>query len=212
MKPFFKEGSVVLFQGDSVTDCDRDRTRRENLGDGYPLKIASIWRTLFGEGVTFLNRGVSGDTTAMMLARYEQDVRALQPDFISVLIGINDTWRRYDSNRPTTAEAFEENYRTFLGNIRRDLPQTKILMIEPFLLPSDPAKAVFREDLDPKLIRVRKLAAEFADYFLPMDGLLNAQAATGEGGAAAISEDGVHPVSYGHSLIAGAWLKELGIL
>lgn len=212
MRSFFKKGSVVLFQGDSVTDCGRDRTQREGLGNGYPQKIASIWRTLFGEGVTFLNRGVSGDTTEMMLARYEQDVRELQPDFISILIGINDTWRRYDSDRPTSADRFEENYRAFLTNIRRDLRETKILMLEPFLLPSDPQKAVFREDLDPKLIRVRKLAAEFADYFLPMDGFLNAQAATGEGGAAAISEDGVHPVSYGHSLIAGAWLKELQIL
>ncbi|MCI8443055.1 MAG: SGNH/GDSL hydrolase family protein [Provencibacterium sp.] len=212
MRSFFKDGSVVLFQGDSVTDCGRDRTQHEGLGDGYPQKIASIWRTLFGEGVTFLNRGVSGDTTAMMLARYEQDVRALQPDFISILIGINDTWRRYDSNTPTSEETFEKNYRTFLENIRRDLPKTKILMIEPFLLPSDPAKAVFREDLDPKLIRVRKLAAEFADYFLPMDGFLNAQAAAGERGACDISQDGVHPVSYGHSLIAHYWLKELQIL
>lgn len=212
MRSFFKDGSVVLFQGDSITDCGRDRTQHEGLGEGYPQKIAAIWRTLFGEGVTFLNRGVSGDTTAMMLARYEQDVRALQPDFISILIGINDTWRRYDSGRPTSADQFEENYRTFLSSIRRDLPKTKILMMEPFLLPSDPEKAIFREDLDPKLIRVRKLAAEFADYFLPLDGILNAQAAVGERGACDISADGVHPISYGRSLIAEAWLKGLGIL
>ena len=212
MQTFFREGSVVLFQGDSVTDCGRDRTQAEGLGDGYPKKIADIWHTLFGEGVTFLNRGVSGDTTAMMLARYEQDVRALRPDFVSILIGINDTWRRYDSDRPTSADAFEENYRTFLQNIRRDLPQTKILMMEPFLLPSDPNKEIFREDLDPKLLRVRRLAAEFADYFLPLDGYLNAQAACQECGAGGISADGVHPVSFGHSLIAGAWLRELGIL
>ncbi|MCI8622498.1 MAG: SGNH/GDSL hydrolase family protein [Provencibacterium sp.] len=212
MRSFFKAGSVVLFQGDSVTDCGRDRTQREGLGNGYPLKIADIWRTLFGEGVTFLNRGVSGDTTEMMLARYEEDVRALQPDFISILIGINDTWRRYDSDRITPVEAFEKNYRGFLSRIRRDQPEAKIFMMEPFLLPSDPNKSVFREDLDPKLCCVRKLAEEFADYFLPLDGLLNAKAITGEGGAAAISADGVHPLSFGHSLIAEAWLKELGIL
>lgn len=212
MYSFFKEGSVILFQGDSVTDCGRDRTQREELGNGYPKKIADIWHTLFGEGVTFLNRGVSGDTTAMMLARYEQDVLALRPDFISILIGINDTWRRYDSGTPTSADAFEGNYRAFLQNIRRDLPQAKILMMEPFLLPSDPGKAVFREDLDPKLARVRKLAAEFADYFLPLDGYLNAQAAAGEREASGISADGVHPVSFGHSLIAEAWLKQLHIL
>lgn len=30
----------VLFQGDSITDMDRDRSNIRNMGNGYPLFVA----------------------------------------------------------------------------------------------------------------------------------------------------------------------------
>ena len=85
MKEYFKPGATVLFQGDSITDAGRDYQNPADLGGGYPQKAAAIYQTLFPEsGVRFVNRGVSGNRSADLLARYERDFKALQPDFISI--------------------------------------------------------------------------------------------------------------------------------
>lgn len=212
MKPFFTTGSTVLFTGDSITDCDRIRENFNDLGKGYPNKFAAIYKTLFSEqNVTFLNRGLSGDTTALLLERYEVDLKQLRPDFVSILIGINDTWRRFDSGLYTSAEQFEKNYRTFLSNVRKDFPETKILMIEPFMLEGDADKKEFRSDLDPKIEKVRGLAREFADYYVPLDGIFY-QYGTTTVGLRQLSYDGVHPTDLGHSVITEAILKTLEII
>jgi lysophospholipase L1-like esterase len=212
MKNYLGEDSVVLFQGDSITDCGRVRTDENNLGEGYPAKIAGFWQNLFpGSTVKFLNRGISGNRAKNLLERYDTDFKALKPSLVSILIGINDTWRRYDSNDPTSTETYEKNYRTLLANLRKDLPLAAIVVIEPFLLNSDPVKAVWREDLDPKIQAVRRLAKEFADIFIPMDGIFAHYAVKGVK-EADMSADGVHPTPRGHGIIAAEWIKALGIL
>jgi lysophospholipase L1-like esterase len=214
MNNIFNNGQVVLFQGDSVTDCGRDRSNPRCLGTGYPASIARLYDTLFpNHGVTFLNRGVSGDRCAEMLRRYDADVLAIKPDIISILIGINDTWRRYDSHDPTSAKTFEQNYRTILQNIKRDLPSTKIIMLEPFLLNTKPDKRAWRVDFDPKIDMVRLLAREFADIFIPLDGLfVSILAARRSLKDADLTEDGVHPTLTGHALIAQTWLRHCAML
>jgi lysophospholipase L1-like esterase len=209
MKNFLSDKSVVLFQGDSITDCGRVRADGNNLGDGYPARAAGLWQNLFpGSPLKFLNRGVSGDRAKNLLERYDADFKALRPDVVSILIGVNDTWRRYDSNDPTSTEKFEENYRALLIKLKKDLPSAAIVIIEPFLLNSDPAKAVWREDLDPKIQAARGLAKEFADVFIPMDGIFAALAVKGIK-EADMSADGVHPTPQGHGIIAAEWLRHL---
>jgi lysophospholipase L1-like esterase len=211
MNRYVGEKSRVLFQGDSITDCGRSRSNENDLGEGYPARIAGLWQNLFPDsGATFLNRGVSGDRARNLLERYEADFRAPEPDLVSILVGINDTWRRYDSRDPTSVETFEKNYRTLLENLKRDLPRTVIVIIEPFLLDSDPAKALWREDLDPKIQAVRRLAKEFADIFIPMDSIF-ARYAVGGVRETDMSADGVHPTPCGHGIIAAEWLKALNI-
>ncbi|GHU77854.1 lipase [Spirochaetia bacterium] len=213
MKNIFSKNTVVLFQGDSITDCGRDRADPKGLGQGYPAKIAALYDLLFPDhGVSFINRGVSGDRAADLVRRYQDDFASIKPDLVSILIGINDTWRRYDSaNDPTTAAAFEQNYRSVLQNLKRDFPAARIVIIEPFLLNTDSAKLVWREDLDPKIEAVRRLAREYADVFIPMDGILTRYAAEGIPDAE-LTADGVHPTSAGHGVIAEEWLKALEIL
>lgn len=211
MKEIWNRNSVVLFQGDSVTDCKRSREDMADLGEGYAGKIVRVYQTLFPQcGITFVNRGVSGNRSGDLLDRYEEDFKNVKPDFLSILIGINDTWRRYDQQNPTTVEQYEKNYRELLDRIKRDMPQTRIMLIEPFLLHSDESKVVWHEDLDPKIRVVRRLAAEYADYFVPMDGILQKYVANGYK-PADLSEDGVHPSQQGHGVIAGEYLKELGL-
>ncbi|MDR2100960.1 MAG: SGNH/GDSL hydrolase family protein [Treponema sp.] len=210
-------GKKVLFQGDSVTDCGRDRTEPSPQnsaawGSGYPAKIAALYGILFPDAETvFVNRGVSGNRTGDLLERYERDFRDVKPDLISLLIGINDVWRRYDRNNPTSPEVFEQNYRTLLERIRGDLPKVQIIIMEPFLLHPLPDRWSWHEDLDPKIQVVRKLAAQFADYFLPADGILARYVAEGIP-QEHIAADGVHPTGTGHGILAYEWLHCLGIL
>jgi len=207
-----KPNSVVLFQGDSITDCGRNKETGADLGQGYPAKIAEIWEILFpGSNVNFINRGISGNRTKDLLERYEKDFKALKPDLVSILIGINDTWRRYDRNDPTPVELFESNYRTLLKNIKQDLPQASIVIMEPFLLGSVPERNLWREDLDPKIQVVRCLAKEYADKFIPMDGIFTRYAVEGVK-EADMAADGVHPTPLGHGIMAIEWLKVLDIV
>lgn len=212
MTDFFSSFKTVLFQGDSITDCNRDREDIASLGNGYPLKVVQIYKNLFPQSnVNFVNKGISGNRVPDLLSRYQEDFLDIKPDFISILIGINDTWQRYTNNDPTSVEDFENNYNKLLSMIKRDLPNTKIMILEPFLLTTMQEKLCFREDLNPKIDVVRKLAAKYADFFLPMDGIL-ASAVTAGYTPAQLSEDGVHPVEQGHAFIAYNYMKLLGIL
>ena len=209
LEPFFAPGSVVLFQGDSTTDCGRDYADPDSLSQGYPGQVAAIYRALFPQrGVRFYNRGRSGDRMRDLLDRYEADFAALRPDFVSILIGVNDTWRRYDAQDPTAAEEFGAQYETLLRRLKGDFPGAGLMLIEPFLMPQ---RAAWREDLDPKIQQVRRLAGAYADYYLPMDGLLNAYAVRSKA-PEALAGDGIHPTALGNALIARAYLRELGIL
>lgn len=212
MKTFFKKGQVVLFQGDSVTDCGRDRDDMTSLAGGYAGKIASVYNTLFPDNeVAFINKGVSGDRVTDLIVRYPDDILDIAPDFISILIGINDVWRRYDSNDPSTVDAFYDHYEYLLKMIKHNMPNVKIMIMEPFVLNSLPDRATWREDLDPKIQVVRELARKYADYYLPLDGMF-ASLCTNNYSQEELAADGVHPTDLGHALIAKAYLEALDII
>ena len=153
--------------------------------------------------VSFLNRGVGGNRVIDLKNRWSADCIDLKPNVVSIMIGINDTWRRYDSNNPTSVEAYEESFREILSRTRQEL-DAKIVIVEPFVLPYPADRAKWREDLDPKIQVARSLAGEFADVFVPMDGIF-AQHAVLQG-MEIWAGDGVHPTPAGHGLIAKAWL------
>ncbi len=216
MKRFFEDGMTVLFQGDSVTDCSRDRSIEsgmECLGEGYPMVFAEIYNTLFPDNkVKFVNRGVSGDRTNNLLERYEKDFKAVNPDFISIMIGINNTWRNFDGQEDyCSAERFESEYEELLAKIKADLPDAKILIIEPFAFTAHPERNTWQEDLDGKRDATRRLAFKYADWFIPMYEIMTKASET-EFDMYELSADGVHPCATGHSLIAAEILRNLDIV
>ena len=216
MKRYFKDGDTVLFQGDSVTDWYRERDTEcktiENMGQGYPRLFKLIYDTLFpGNKVNFVNRGVSGDRIKNLLERYDEDFKSLNPDFISVMIGINDTWHGIWDNTNTTVEQFKKSYRELLEKIKKDMPNAKIMILEQFAFTDHPDRLGWDKDLDKKRAVTRELAAEFADYFIPIYDIMN-EAKKENFTMRELSEDGVHPVSIGHSLIAVEIMKKLEII
>jgi lysophospholipase L1-like esterase len=200
---------IVLFQGDSITDADRARSS-DGMGFGYASLVASWFAALYPERkVQFINRGISGNRVKDLLARWQADCLNLKPTWLSIGIGINDTWRRLDSNEPTSTEVFERQYRSLLEQTRKSLT-VRLILIEPFVLPVSSGQLEWRIDLDPKIHVIRKLAREFDALYLPMDGLFAQAAARRE--LSFWAADGVHPTQAGHALIAQNWLRSVGAI
>ncbi len=191
-----------LFQGDSITDAGRDRADYHNLGLGYP-KYAAEFISRKYNNIEFINLGISGDQTKDLVSRIQSDFIDINPDVISIMIGINDTWHRaYDRNWLSN-EVYETQYRFILDKIKSET-KAKIIIIEQFLLPADD-KDYFREDLNPKIDITRKLAREYADVYIPLDGLF--AKALLEHPSGHWSGDGVHPNENGSEFIG----KELAL-
>ncbi|MEG2596843.1 MAG: SGNH/GDSL hydrolase family protein [Oscillospiraceae bacterium] len=202
----FQKNDVILFQGDSITDWLRDYKDPDHLGQGYVLTAANLLQARYPEfHLKILNRGISGNRSIDLVNRWEDECIALKPDVLSILIGVNDTWRRYDSNDPTTTEQYAHNFRTILEQTKKNLPNTKIVIIEPFLLPVSAEIESWREDLNPKITAARKLAMEFADVFIPMDGYFASACLYQK--PEIWSADGVHPTGVGAALIADKWIE-----
>ncbi|KEQ23143.1 SGNH/GDSL hydrolase family protein [Paenibacillus tyrfis] len=200
-----EDGAVVLFQGDSITDCGRNREIGTDLGRGYALIASALFASKYPEKqVQFINRGISGNRVKDLQQRWQEDCLDLNPTWVSIYIGINDTWRRYDRNDPTSVEAFAEGYRDLIVRTKETL-DAKLILVEPFVLPVPEDRKRWREDLDPKINAVRELAREFETLYVPLDGMF--AAASTKAPSAYWAPDGVHPSPAGHALIANAWLE-----
>jgi acyl-CoA thioesterase-1 len=193
----------LLFQGDSITDAGRDRSNIRNLGNGYPKYAAEMLSREFPDiEFDFMNTGISGDRAESLKARWEKDAIELQPDAVSILIGVNDTWHMDASGNWMTEEYFESCYRYILSELKSKT-KAKIIMLEQFLLfvpKGSVHPAEFRADLDRKIQITRKLAREFADVFVPLDGLFAAACIGNK--PEKWAADGVHPTEDGAKFIA----------
>jgi lysophospholipase L1-like esterase len=190
----------IVFQGDSITDACRNKADPCDLGQGY-AKFASAMLTDAHPNTEFefFNFGINGNRTCQLFDRLYQEGIVQQPDIISVLIGINDIWHRYMENIPTTDEQLILNYREILKRLRRDT-NAKIVMLSPYLLDCTDKEPI-REDLARILPKIRELAKEFADVFIPLDELF-AEALKSQPEPKYYSPDGVHPNENGAAFIA----------
>ncbi len=198
----------ILFQGDSITDAGRNRAVPGSLGGGYALlAAANLGLRHPDRAFTFWNRGVGGDRVKALAARWQTDCLDLRPTWVSIMIGINDTWRRYDSADPTSTESYETDYRRILTQVRDSLG-ARLILLEPFVLPVPEDRRTWREDLDPRIAVVHKLAKEFNALLVPLDKIFAEHAR--KTAPAYWAADGVHPTPAGHALIAESWLKAVG--
>ena len=116
-----EKNTTILFQGDSITDAGRNYAT-DDLGPGYPGKVGAYLATFCADkNVKVINKGISGNRVKDLKARWQAECIDLKPDILSILIGINDTWRRYDSSDPTSCEAFENTYREILTDVKEHL-------------------------------------------------------------------------------------------
>ena len=149
----------LLFQGDSITDAGRSFENPHLLGGGYVKYAAAYLQEAYPEmEFEFINLGISGNQTKDLVARLDKDFVDIQPDIVSILIGINDVWHHAEDRSWIPDEVFEARYHTVLQALK-EKTSAKIMMMEPFLIPVED-KLYFREDLYKKIEIVRKLARE----------------------------------------------------
>ena len=199
----------ILFQGDSVTDAGRDRSQSSDMGFGYPKYASAMIEDAFPDvDFAFVNLGISGNRTEDLVARMQSDFIEIQPDIVSIMIGINDVWHHYAfSCTYTSGEAFEQNYTTLLEEIKQKT-NAKIMIIQPFLI-DVPDKQTLKAELAEKQAIVKSLADKYADVYLPMHEIFQADKAQDKTVYAA---DGVHPTEDGACLIAQKYLEAVSPL
>ncbi len=189
----------ILFQGDSITDAGRNRLRRHALA-GYTKKTAEILKSRHPGKFTFFNRGISGNRTKNLLARYNRHFVRIRPDVVTVMIGINDVWRKYDRNSPTSPEQYAANLTKLFTDIKKDTG-AKIVVLSPYLTSgTDGRWEVMRGDVDIFIAVCKEVAEMCADIYINTDIPMNeANAVTPH---ELISIDGVHPQEKGQEILA----------
>ncbi len=199
---------TILFQGDSITDMGRSRQNDNERGCGYPtLVAASLGMDRPGE-FQFLNRGIGGNRIIDLLGRVKADVINLKPDYMSILIGVNDAWHEYDFGNGVDTHRFEMYYNLLIEQVREALPGVKIMILEPFLLKACATEgnwALFRRDVEERAAAAKRVAEKNGLIFVPL--MKKFDEAQQLAPASYWIGDGVHPNAMGHELIKREWLK-----
>jgi lysophospholipase L1-like esterase len=209
-------GKVVLFQGDSITDGNRTRNTDWNhiMGHGYAYTIASkLWFEFPSKGFHFVNRGVSGNRITHLKQRWQTDTLDLKPDVLSFLVGINDVAGFIKGDEGFTAGQFEADYRALLRLTLEKLPNVRLVLCEPFILPVGPVKEDWEKYQNEVALRqeiVKRLASEFKAIHVPFQYAFDE--ALGKAPAEYWIWDGVHPMPAGHELMARLWLEKVKVI
>ena len=195
---------TFLFQGDSITDANRDDENQDNfgLGCGYALLLASdIEKNRKGE-IKFINRGKSGDRITDVYARIKEDIINIKPDYMSILIGVNDVSHELTQSCGVTSEKFRKIYTMLIEEIKEALPEIKIIILEPFVLKGSATTLLWKQFNSEvrKLAVISKQVAEQCNLkFVPLQDIFDN--ASSDGDTRYWSVDGIHPTSAGHQII-----------
>ncbi len=201
--PAFTEDARVLFQGDSITDGNRGRNTDPNhiLGHGYQFILSAKFAAAFPERkLTFLNRGVSGNTVLDLEKRWAKDTLELKPDLLSILIGVNDNGKKIP------LEQYEQVYDKLLTETKAANPKLKLVLCEPFILnhnATDPQQGSPNAELVKRQEIVARLATKHGAALVHFQKALDE--ATKRAPAAHWIWDDVHPTYAGHQILADEW-------
>jgi len=199
------KGSRLLFLGDSVTDCDRNRriqqpNRPDALGSGWVHRVAGEWLKRSPESQVW-NRGYSGCKTAELLHQEGwQPVRQGRYDIITILIGINDIWHPFNDGGP---HCIADNLIDFEALIERLKPLTRyLILLEPFAIPGSAVTPAWWPLLTELQAGQQRLASNHNALWMPVQADF---AATSTTHPELWAYDGVHPGVLGHQWLARRW-------
>ncbi len=203
-----QNGQRLLFIGDSITDTGRERPvgRRDGLGDGYVRLVNSLLGSFYPEVcINTLNTGVSGNRVTDLESRWQSDVLDLKPDWLSIMIGINDVWRQFDDNSSSdqvTLDYYEKTLRRLVAEAKPGL--IGLVLMTPFYIESNLADPM-RTRMDAYGAVVKQIAVDesaiFVDTQAAFDEYLTQRPTQ------SLCGDRVHPNQTGHMILAKAFLS-----
>ncbi len=210
--PLFEKGDTVLFQGDSITDAGREKERElpnnpASFGSGYAFLAASaLLNELPGKELILYNRGISGNKVYQLADRWEKDCLNLDPNVLSILIGVNDYWHKRNGNYDGTVEVYEDDFRALLERTKKALPNVELVICEPFyVLKTSAVDETWVEPMKKYQASAKKIATEFDAIWVPFQDVFDE--AVKHAPATYWTGDGVHPSMAGAQLMAEAWLR-----
>lgn len=205
------QGNTILFQGDSITDAGRDKKNQvanlqKSFGGGYAWMAASnLLVTSPHLNLRIYNRGISGNKVHQLAARWDRDCLDLKPDLLSILIGVNDIWHGLNGKYQGTVKTYEDDYISLLQRTKKALPDTRIVICEPFVLRCGAVNENWFPEFDNYRESALKVASQFGAIFVPFQSMFDE--AVKYAPAKHWAGDGVHPSSHGSSLMAQFWLN-----
>lgn len=195
----------IVFFGDSITDCDRDRSDETSLGNGYVKILSDKLRPIYPDtDIQLINKGVTGNEVCDLLARVESDVIDLNPDAVVIMIGINNVIHKFKYGKELNFKQLERDLKELLQTLKES--GITVIFLEPFLLPA-PDKRRMRALFDEELKIISQVAGELADEFVAFDEMFNGLALSMP--YTEYSLDGVHPTHHGSRLIADNAIKAI---
>jgi lysophospholipase L1-like esterase len=210
------QDDVVLFQGDSITDAGRDKKADaandfRALGRGYANMIASA---LLGKRPSLrlqcYNRGISGHRVPDLQARWQTDTIDLKPAVLSILIGVNDIWHKLDGKYDGTVADYEHGFAKLLADTRTALPNTRIVVCEPFVLRCGAVDDKWFPEFTERREAAKRVAEAAGAVWVPFQTMFD-EAVDGDTPPSYWAGDGVHPTMAGHALMAETWLDAMGL-
>ena len=200
--------------GDSITDCNRAHPvgEMDGLGNGYVSMVNALLNAVYpAHHIRVLNTGVGGNTVLDLESRWETDVLALQPDWLSVMIGINDVWRQFDTpfqkERHVPLDLFASTLEKLIARTR---PLLKgLVLMSPYFIEPNRAEPM-RVRMDEYGAAMRQVAERHQAIFVDTQAAFDA--VTEMVHPISLALDRVHPNQTGHMLIARAFLSAIGYI
>ena len=201
----------LLFFGDSLTDMYRNFDLSVDMstsyGTGFVFDVAAQLMYERPGFYKILNRGVGGNKITDLYARYQKDVVEEKPDYLTILIGLNDVWHEIATKSGTSLEVFKETYLKMIEEMKEKLPKTKIILMEPFFTIGAATNGAL--DRFAYVYEYAKAVKEIAKktncVFIPLQQAFND--AIKNGGETQLLFDGIHTNPGGAHLIATKWLE-----
>lgn len=210
----FENGDRIVFAGDSVTDMGSAQPVGEglfdNVGRSYVRIIENMLVAWYPElNIRITNSGIGGNTSRDLLARFERDVVSLNPDWVSVCIGINDVWRQFDTPTMPDAAVFPDEYR---DNLEKMISAVKDNVKGVFLLSPYYMKPLRDDKMRKRMDEYGKICVElsekhgclFVDFQSLYERFLQIRHSS------CIAWDRVHPNQMGATLMAREFLLKCG--
>ncbi|MTW87669.1 GDSL family lipase [Virgibacillus dakarensis] len=209
-----EKGCKLVMIGDSITDCERRHPYGEGLfegtGKGYVALVDAYIQIAYPElDIRCINMGIGGNTVRDLKKRWRTDVLDLKPDWLSIMIGINDVWRHFDEPKIKESHIDLKEYENTLFDLVEQVkPGLKgLVLMSPFLIELN-AEDAMRKKMDDYGLAVKRIAEQVGAVFIDIQEEFNKMLNYYYSGT--FAADRVHPNMTGHMVIARAFLNAVG--